>query len=285
MPDLSLLHKATQLPLHAQMMLALIIASGLLCLSLFAIGGCRHLVRLRRYASEGLPPLPAQFPGALDQLFTAIFIAFILYSAAWQLFPSAEGTVPAVLTWGGVALSIAIHVGLYTPMLARYAITHRWRHPSHAWYYYVGLPVLVWSAIYSAALMLEGSGFTPWLVEATGCPEEQELVSAFQDGDVRMKTFITISAVLVAPLVEECCFRGFLYSTLRRWGGVVAAALVSSLLFGAIHGSLAQMLPLTLFGIAQCITYEKVRSLWLPIATHALFNSFSLLAATFITTP
>ncbi len=274
-----------QLPLHAQLMLAIIAGSGLLCLVIVLAGGLFSAQLRLRHAGAGLPPVPERFPRGGDQLFTALFIAFILWTAAHSLLAPPEAEPSGELTWGWVALGLASHLGLYTPMLVRYVWVHPRQPLSRPWWQYLALPMLVWGCIYVPAALLEGVGFNSWLIEVTQCPEHQDVVRAFSEGDVKMKLYITLSAVLIAPVVEECCFRGFLYTTLRRWGGIAAATLASALLFGAIHSSLAQMLPLTLFGIVQCIAYEKTRSLWLPVATHALFNAVSLLVAGITLTP
>ncbi len=274
-----------QLPLHAQLMLAIIAGSGLLCLGIVLVGGLFSAQQSLRHAGAGLPPVPERFPCAGDQLFTAFFIAFILWTAAQALLAAPEDKETGELTWGWLVLGLATHLGLYMPMLVRYIWVHPRQPLSRPWWQYLALPLLAWGCIYLAAALLEGAGFNSWLIEVTQCPEHQDVVNTFASGDMKMKLYISLSAVFIAPVVEECCFRGFLYTTLRRWGGVAAATLASALLFGAIHSSLAQMLPLTLFGIVQCISYEKTRSLWLPIATHALFNALSLVVASFTLTP
>ncbi len=269
----------TDLPLHARLMLAVVLMSALACLAVVAVGA----IQRRRYRYEGLPPLPASFPHTCDQVGTAIFMCFILWGAVANLLPAeaapaAADTAPRAFGWGALLAGLALQTGIYLPMLVRYGILHPWQPPTRPWRHYLALPVLVWAGIYLTIVLLDTGGFTTWLIRKTGCPEHQELVLLFSRGEALQRLYIILGAVVIAPIAEECCFRGFLYTSLRRWGGCAAATVASALLFGAIHASLAQMLPLTLFGIVQCIAYEKVRSLWLPIAVHMLFNSSSLIA-------
>ncbi len=275
-----LLPAIADLPLHAQLMLGVVAGSGLACLGLALAGMVIRAWRRPACELDGLPPLPARFPFAGDQILTALFTGFLLYSAASGLLSSSEGGEESLeaLSWSVLILGLATHLALYLPMLLRYAWLHPWRRPAHPWWHYVTQPIIYWLAICAAVLLLQLIGFTPWLIRVTQCPEYQDLVLIFSKGDSMQKLYIIASAVLIAPLGEECCFRAFLYTTLRRWGGCVPAACCSALLFGAIHGSLAQLVPLTIFGLAQCVAYEKARSLWLPIAIHMLFNSASLLA-------
>ncbi len=279
-PDLT---ELAGLPLHVQLMLTVIAGSGLACLAVVAVGAlCSSCLPAQRRPAAGLPPLPPVFPYALDQLYTALFAAFLLFAAASSLLPSGAAPKLPAFGWNAFLLGLATQIGLYLPMLIRYGLLHPVSPPTRPWWHYLALPVLVWVLIYLSILWLELSGFSPWLIRVTGCPEHQELILLFSRGTGLQKLYIIICAVIIAPVAEECCFRGFLYTTLRRWGGCAAAALASSLLFGAIHASLAQMLPLTLFGIAQCIAYEKTRSLWLPIAVHMLFNTTSIIATAYL---
>ena len=84
-----------------------------------------------------------------------------------------------------------------------------------------------------------------------------------------------ISVVVVAPLIEEFLFRGFLYSQLRRsflrdWGAVA----VSSLVWTAIHFQyeVGILFFLFLFGLFLGYFRIKYNSLLIPVALHALNN-------------
>ena len=84
-----------------------------------------------------------------------------------------------------------------------------------------------------------------------------------------------ISVVVVAPIIEEFLFRGFLYSQLRRsflkdWGAVA----VSSLVWTAIHFQyeVGILFFLFLFGLFLGYFRIKYNSLQIPVALHALNN-------------
>ncbi len=80
---------------------------------------------------------------------------------------------------------------------------------------------------------------------------------------------------VIAPVAEEIFFRGFLFTTLRRFG-LWPAVLVTGLIFGAIHlGSAPDVLYLpilAIFGSVLCLLYWKTRSLYPCIALHAINN-------------
>lgn len=129
--------------------------------------------------------------------------------------------------------------------------------------------------MYLPAQLLDSAGFTQFLVEKTGCPEQQDVVETLQNGPVDVKVMMLIMAVIIAPITEECCFRGFVYNILKQKSSPVAAALASAALFSSVHASLAQCVQLFIFGLVQCYMYEKTRSLRIPIILHILFNAIS----------
>lgn len=78
--------------------------------------------------------------------------------------------------------------------------------------------------------------------------------------------------VVAAPVLEEFLFRGFL---LHRWGtrwNPPVAVLLTSLLFGILHGN---VIGLTLFGLVMALLYLRTNSLGVAIAIHALNNAIA----------
>jgi membrane protease YdiL (CAAX protease family) len=89
-------------------------------------------------------------------------------------------------------------------------------------------------------------------------------------------------AVVVAPVVEEVFFRGFVFTAMRSKLPVGAAAVVSGLMFGVVHafGSPWQfLLPLSILGTILCLIYWKTGSLYPCIAVHAVNNCVALSTA------
>ena len=82
-----------------------------------------------------------------------------------------------------------------------------------------------------------------------------------------------LSVVVMAPICEELLFRGVIYPSLRDLGHHRLAIAASSLLFAAIHGSLALMLPLTVLAVILVWLYEKTGSIIAPVLMHAAFNA------------
>ncbi|HEX6387896.1 MAG TPA: type II CAAX endopeptidase family protein [Solirubrobacteraceae bacterium] len=83
---------------------------------------------------------------------------------------------------------------------------------------------------------------------------------------------------VAAPIAEELLFRGLLFPSLRGHIGLVAAALVTGLAFGAVHvvGSPIEALPLlAVFGALLCALYVKTRSLLPCMVVHSINNAIT----------
>ncbi|SDM69089.1 CPBP family intramembrane glutamic endopeptidase [Acetanaerobacterium elongatum] len=78
-------------------------------------------------------------------------------------------------------------------------------------------------------------------------------------------------AVLAAPIFEELLFRGGLVSTLKPFGNWFAV-LVSAVLFGFAHGSVAQMLYATALGIVLGMVFIKSGSVIPCMLMHLIIN-------------
>ncbi|MFO7899940.1 MAG: CPBP family intramembrane glutamic endopeptidase [Planctomycetota bacterium] len=102
---------------------------------------------------------------------------------------------------------------------------------------------------------------------------QQEIVREFvETPDVFEAVGIALAAVVIAPIVEEIFFRGFLYGSLRRWVPPWVAAVTVGLVFGLLHPPIATLVPLSLLGAFLCLVYEKTGRLLVPIGMHLLFN-------------
>jgi uncharacterized protein len=83
---------------------------------------------------------------------------------------------------------------------------------------------------------------------------------------------------VVAPICEEFLFRGFIFRALCNWRGTWPAAVVTGLIFGAIHAGSApvvDLMPLAALGFGLCVLYRYTGSLYPCIAAHSLNNSLA----------
>lgn len=84
-----------------------------------------------------------------------------------------------------------------------------------------------------------------------------------------------VLACVVAPLVEEMVFRGWLYPALKTRCGRGLALGVSGLAFGAIHGEWAYFLSLSFLGVVLAWVYDQSGRLSRAVVLHMVFNTSS----------
>lgn len=92
--------------------------------------------------------------------------------------------------------------------------------------------------------------------------------------------WLLLSAVVLAPLLEEVVFRGYITSGLQYAYGPITAWFISSLIFGIAHGDIAPAINATFCGLVLGFYYMRYRSLMLVIMLHAMNN----LTACFLST-
>lgn len=92
-----------------------------------------------------------------------------------------------------------------------------------------------------------------------------------------MSIFVyVLYACIMSPVTEECIFRFFLYSRVKRISGKYAALVLSSLAFAAVHGTVAHMIFAFLFGCMLVFVYEYTGSHVITILCHMVYNVMSL---------
>lgn len=87
---------------------------------------------------------------------------------------------------------------------------------------------------------------------------------------------LLLAGVIIAPLVEELFFRGYVFAGLRPRYGWPKAAAISSALFALFHLQPLAILPIFLLGYFFAFLYQRSRSLWPSILMHMLMNALAL---------
>jgi membrane protease YdiL (CAAX protease family) len=82
-----------------------------------------------------------------------------------------------------------------------------------------------------------------------------------------------IMFVVLAPIVEEILFRGYLYGTLRSGFSILASALVTSILFGLAHGQINVAIDTFILSMVLCYLRERTGAIWAGMLVHALKNA------------
>jgi membrane protease YdiL (CAAX protease family) len=140
-------------------------------------------------------------------------------------------------------------------------------------------PTPLWRAVRLTALTLFGFLVFSVLWGAALNSGKEKLLE--QLGVGQSTALLLLSAGLtcvLAPMCEEFLFRGYIFTALRNWRGVWPAAVITGVLFGAVHAGsapAADLVPLAGLGFGLCLLYRYTGSLYPCIAVHSLNNSIA----------
>lgn len=203
------------------------------------------------------------------------------------------GTLVGVIVIGFVAAALGADPGNFPPgvnitltivqdaafVAAALFIANRVARPAPWQFGLIGTragPFVGWTIAAFAAFAAFGGLYS----ELVNIGSQQELPDELgADSGLPALVAAAFLVAVVAPVAEEVFFRGYVFGALRNWKGMWIGALLTGLIFGAIHvGSAPDPLYLPLlavFGFVLCLLYVKTRSLYPPIVLHAINNSIA----------
>ena len=109
----------------------------------------------------------------------------------------------------------------------------------------------------------------------------QEITQLF--GALKSPVWFFIVGAILAPLVEEIFFRGFLFQGFRARYGWVPGLLLSSAIFGLAHLDPVALIPTFILGCLLAYLYQRSNSVWPGVIMHMLVNSLGLCSVYFMT--
>jgi membrane protease YdiL (CAAX protease family) len=241
----------------------------------------------RRGAQKGIapPPDPPELPEAAGPQWPPSFGPAALFGSFAAIVVAGAPLLPVILTYGisdalaGVALLALLLVQDGLLVLGAVLFASIKRRPRR-WHFGIRAtrfgPTLGWTLLAFAVMIGFEFGYIALFdVDATNVDElgEDNLIAGFA---------VSIAVIVVAPVAEELFFRAFFYRALRTRLRVWSAALIDGLVFGSLHFQgldSAIILPvITIFGVGQCLVYERTGSLFAVIAIHAGFNTVAMLS-------
>jgi membrane protease YdiL (CAAX protease family) len=97
---------------------------------------------------------------------------------------------------------------------------------------------------------------------------------SFADSGIYGLVLPIVSVCVVAPIAEEILYRGVLHRSLSNRMGVLAAAVISSVVFAALHFyDFYGLASVAAFGFVCALAYQSTGSLIDVIALHMLYNA------------
>ncbi|MGQ7052700.1 lysostaphin resistance A-like protein, partial [Bacillus cereus group sp. BceL245] len=79
-----------------------------------------------------------------------------------------------------------------------------------------------------------------------------------------------LSIAIITPVKEEILFRGILYRFLEKKYNFLVSIIISSFIFGLLHGGL--LITATIMGMVFAMLYKKTQSIIPSIILHIVWN-------------
>jgi len=83
--------------------------------------------------------------------------------------------------------------------------------------------------------------------------------------------------VIITPLVEEIIYRGFIFRGIAKSTNTWVGVIISSLIFGAVHGQIGLVIDTFVMGMVCAILVARSGSLWSAVMLHAFKNGLAFL--------
>jgi len=125
---------------------------------------------------------------------------------------------------------------------------------------------LVWLAGYLSFLLLGGRETIHPLI-----PLLQKTHNAW------WQLVLVLTAVGMAPVVEETLFRGLLFRALGARLPFWSAAGISGILFAVLHGQAFAVLPITVLGVMLAFIFKRTNNLFASAMAHAMQNGMAVI--------
>ncbi|MDB6021469.1 MAG: abortive infection protein [Pedosphaera sp.] len=113
-----------------------------------------------------------------------------------------------------------------------------------------------------------------WYHVAT--PPQEAVNEINKAGSPANLVYLSVFAVVIAPLAEEILFRGVIFALFKKIGYPRIAFWGSALAFAAMHLTVSIFLPLFVFGLVLAWLYDKTGNLLASLTAHAFFNAINL---------
>jgi hypothetical protein len=95
---------------------------------------------------------------------------------------------------------------------------------------------------------------------------------------VRTNLLFMLVPAIIAPILEEIIFRKIVFGSLYKRMNFFLAALLSALIFAAVHMDFEHLLIYTAMGFTFAFLYVRTKRILVPIIVHAGMNTLVVLA-------
>ncbi len=145
----------------------------------------------------------------------------------------------------------------------------------------VPIPFIIYAVIIGIAIAVLGDELSRLVDLVKPIPdylsESLKRILTFKSATDFFTLLLTIC--VVAPIVEEGLFRGFVQRWFEQNRGVTSGVLATSAIFALVHANLYFLIPILLMAVIMGAMAWRVESIWPPVVVHAVNNAAGLFAS------
>ncbi|MDZ5609936.1 type II CAAX endopeptidase family protein [Bacillus pseudomycoides] len=167
--------------------------------------------------------------------------------------------------WSIISFFIALCIILWllrTDIRERHLDTKRASISATIGWIFIGFFLAMFAQVIAANIEMRLLGIKP------GSQNTQDLMEI-----ARATPWFLIVISIIGPILEEIVFRKILFGTLYKRFNFFIAAIISSLVFAAIHFDFTHLLVYTSMGLVFAFLYVKTKRIIVPIMAHVTMNS------------
>ncbi|OOE08285.1 CPBP family intramembrane glutamic endopeptidase [Fictibacillus arsenicus] len=176
--------------------------------------------------------------------------------------------------WGTISFVAALFIILYMlipEMKSRHRDAERVSKGSAVMWSIIGIFMAYAAQIIASLIEIKVFGIQP------GSENTEMLVEIVKD----VQYFMIVTAI-VGPILEEIIFRKIIFGSLHKRFNFFISALISSLIFAAVHADFTHLLIYTAMGFTFAYLYVRTKRLIVPIAAHVAMNTLVLIVQIFL---
>ncbi|WP_459503889.1 CPBP family intramembrane glutamic endopeptidase [Bacillus sp. C1] len=167
--------------------------------------------------------------------------------------------------WAIISFFIALCIVLLllrTDIRDRHLNTKRATIPATIGWIFIGFFLALFSQTIAGTIEMHLLGIKP------GSENTAQLMDI-----ARTTPWFLIVISIIGPILEEIVFRKILFGTLYKKFNFFIAAIISSLVFAAIHFDFTHLLVYTAMGLVFAFLYVKTKRIIVPIMAHVAMNT------------
>jgi hypothetical protein len=132
---------------------------------------------------------------------------------------------------------------------------------------------LTWISAFPVVLIAYSIAARFFGSEGSSNPIIPLVMETARNSDVPAVIVFYLTLGVLAPICEETLFRGFLYTSLRQYWGILPCLLLTAALFAGVHMDMGGFLPLFALGFLFGYILERTKSIIPSMIAHGLWNS------------